>query len=93
MLAVGSPADFVPLVNLGGRLQFLGNGSLWLEGALPYDEGHYMCRAENGVGSPLTKTIFVAINGMFDNYLEKLKKEYISYFLNFPLSVNFLSIS
>ncbi|XP_013133341.1 PREDICTED: Down syndrome cell adhesion molecule-like protein Dscam2 [Papilio polytes] len=59
---VGSPAEFVPLVNLGGRLQFLGNGSLWLEGALPYDEGHYMCRAENGVGSPLTKTIFVAIN-------------------------------
>ncbi|CAH2050967.1 unnamed protein product, partial [Iphiclides podalirius] len=58
----GSPSDFIPLVNLGGRFQFLMNGTLWVESALPYDEGHYMCKAENGVGSPLTKTIFVAIN-------------------------------
>ncbi|CAH2101996.1 unnamed protein product [Euphydryas editha] len=59
---VGSASDFVPLVNLGGRFQFLSNGTLWIETALPYDEGYYMCRAENGVGTPLSKTIFVAIN-------------------------------
>lgn len=63
--AAGSPSDFMPLVNLGGRFQFLTNGTLWVESALPYDEGHYMCKAENGVGSPLTKTIFVAINGEY----------------------------
>ncbi|KAL4705617.1 hypothetical protein ACJJTC_018739 [Scirpophaga incertulas] len=57
-----SPSDYVPLVNLGGRLQFLANGTLWLESALPFDEGGYMCRAENGVGAPLTKTITVAVN-------------------------------
>ncbi|XP_045780750.1 Down syndrome cell adhesion molecule-like protein Dscam2 [Maniola jurtina] len=58
----GSASDFVPLVNLGGRFQFLSNGTLWIEAALPYDEGYYMCKAENGVGTPLSKTIFVAIN-------------------------------
>ncbi|XP_053609899.1 cell adhesion molecule Dscam1-like isoform X1 [Plodia interpunctella] len=55
-------ADYTPLVNLGGRFQVLSNGTLWIESALPYDEGHYMCKAENGVGSPLTKTVAVAVN-------------------------------
>ncbi|CAG9136240.1 unnamed protein product [Plutella xylostella] len=58
----GGSSDYSPLVNLGGRFQFLGNGTLWIEAALPYDEGHYMCRSENGVGSALTKSIFVAVN-------------------------------
>ncbi|XP_052738089.1 cell adhesion molecule Dscam2 isoform X2 [Bicyclus anynana] len=58
----GSATDFVPIVNLGGRFQFLTNGTLWIEAALAYDEGYYMCKAENGVGTPLSKTIFVAIN-------------------------------
>ncbi|CAH0727689.1 unnamed protein product, partial [Brenthis ino] len=58
----GSASDFVPLVNLGGRFQFVPNGTLSIEAALPYDEGYYMCKAENGVGTPLSKTIFVAIN-------------------------------
>ncbi|XP_061709196.1 cell adhesion molecule Dscam2 isoform X4 [Cydia pomonella] len=55
-------SDFVPLVNLGGRFQFYSNGTLWIESALPYDEGQYMCKAENGVGSPLSKTIKVDVN-------------------------------
>ncbi|XP_026317870.1 Down syndrome cell adhesion molecule-like protein Dscam2 isoform X2 [Hyposmocoma kahamanoa] len=55
-------ADFIPLVNLGGRFQFFSNGTLWIESALPYDEGHYMCKAENGVGSPLSNSIFVAVH-------------------------------
>nr|XP_049692182.1 Down syndrome cell adhesion molecule-like protein Dscam2 [Helicoverpa armigera] len=58
----GSSADYVPLINLGGRFQFLSNGTLWIESALPYDEGNYMCKSENGVGSPLTKIIFVSVN-------------------------------
>ncbi|XP_041974799.1 Down syndrome cell adhesion molecule-like protein Dscam2 isoform X2 [Aricia agestis] len=58
----GTGSDFAPLVNLGGRFQLLSNGTLWIEAALPYDEGHYMCKAENGVGTALTKNIFVAIN-------------------------------
>ncbi|KAH9634764.1 hypothetical protein HF086_013624 [Spodoptera exigua] len=58
----GSSTDYVPLINLGGRFQFLSNGTLWIESALPYDEGNYMCKSENGVGSALTKTIFVSVN-------------------------------
>ncbi|KAI5636739.1 immunoglobulin i-set domain-containing protein [Phthorimaea operculella] len=54
--------EYVPLVNLGGRFQFFSNGTLFIESALPYDEGQYMCKAENGVGSPLTHSIFVAVN-------------------------------
>ncbi|XP_028160475.1 Down syndrome cell adhesion molecule homolog [Ostrinia furnacalis] len=57
-----SSSDFIPLVNLGGRFQFVANGTLWIDAALPYDEGHYMCRSENGVGTALTKTITVAVN-------------------------------
>ncbi|XP_073957210.1 cell adhesion molecule Dscam2-like [Choristoneura fumiferana] len=55
-------SDFIPIVNLGGRFQFYSNGTLWIESALPYDEGQYLCKAENGVGSPLSKTIKVDIN-------------------------------
>lgn len=62
-ISAGSASDFLPLVNLGGRFQFLSNGTLCIESALPYDEGYYMCKAENGVGAPLTKNVFVAING------------------------------
>lgn len=58
----GSSTDYVALVNLGGRFQYLSNGTLWIESALPYDEGNYMCKSENGVGTPLTKTIFVSVN-------------------------------
>ena len=65
----GSSTDYVPLINLGGRFQFLSNGTLWIESALPYDEGNYMCKSENGVGSPLTKTIFVSVNGEFSQIL------------------------
>ncbi|XP_012543882.3 cell adhesion molecule Dscam2 isoform X1 [Bombyx mori] len=57
-----SSADYAPLVNLGGRFQFYLNGTLWIESALAYDEGNYMCKSENGVGTALTKIIFVAVN-------------------------------
>ncbi|XP_059046951.1 cell adhesion molecule Dscam2-like [Achroia grisella] len=57
-----SSTDFVPLVNLGGRFQLLTNGTLWIESALPYDEGHYICKSENGVAPSLSKSIAVAVN-------------------------------
>lgn len=69
----GSSIDYIPLVNLGGRFQFLSNGTLWIESALPYDEGNYMCKSENGVGTPLTKTIFVSVNGMYLVFSNKFK--------------------
>lgn len=50
-------------MNLGGRFQFISNGSLSIESTLPYDEGYYMCKSENGVGAALSKTILVSVNG------------------------------
>ncbi|XP_052750184.1 cell adhesion molecule Dscam2 isoform X2 [Galleria mellonella] len=57
-----SSTDSIPLINLGGRFQQLPNGTLWIESALPYDEGHYTCKSENGVAPTLSKSIAVAVN-------------------------------
>lgn len=41
----------------------MANGSMWLKGLGPLDEGHYLCRATNGIGSGLGKVIYVGVNG------------------------------
>lgn len=41
----------------------MANGSMWLETVSPQDEGHYLCRATNGIGSGLGKVIYVGVNG------------------------------
>lgn len=41
----------------------LGNGSLWFEAVTSEDEGNYLCRATNGIGSGLGKVIYVAVKG------------------------------
>lgn len=41
----------------------MANGSMWLEGVGTQDEGHYLCRATNGIGSGLGKVIYVGVNG------------------------------
>lgn len=55
--------DYQPLLNLHSRATLLANGSMWLEAVSPQDEGHYMCRATNGIGSGLAKVIYVGVNG------------------------------
>lgn len=59
-------SDFVPLVNLGGRFKFMSNGTMMVESASSYDEGQYMCKADNGIGTPLSKVIYVSVNGKID---------------------------
>ncbi|XP_047351251.1 Down syndrome cell adhesion molecule-like protein Dscam2 isoform X6 [Vespa velutina] len=55
--------DYQPLVDgLNGRLTILPNGSLWTASAGPQDEGHYLCRANNGIGSGLSKVIYVSVH-------------------------------
>lgn len=34
-----------------------------IEAASSYDEGQYMCKADNGIGTPLSKVIYVSVNG------------------------------
>lgn len=56
--------DYQPLVDgSDGRLTILPNGSLWTASAGPQDEGHYLCRANNGIGSGLSKVIYVSVHG------------------------------
>lgn len=43
---------------------------MWVEAVSSQDEGYYLCRATNGIGSGLTKVIFVAVNGkIFQNLI------------------------
>lgn len=48
---------------LDSRIMIMPNGSLWTASAGPQDEGHYLCRANNGIGSGLSKVIYVSVNG------------------------------
>ncbi|XP_063973280.1 cell adhesion molecule Dscam1 isoform X2 [Diachasmimorpha longicaudata] len=47
---------------LDSRITILPNGSLWIASAAPQDEGHYLCRANNGIGAGLSKIIYVSVN-------------------------------
>lgn len=58
--------DFQLLTDvLDGRLTILPNGTLWTNSAGPQHEGHYLCRANNSIGSGLSKVIYVSVNGGF----------------------------
>ncbi|XP_053986908.1 cell adhesion molecule Dscam2 isoform X2 [Hylaeus volcanicus] len=55
--------DYQPLVDgSDGRLTILPNGSLWTASAGPQNEGHYLCRANNGIGPGLSKVIYVSVH-------------------------------
>ncbi|XP_060516116.1 cell adhesion molecule Dscam2 [Cylas formicarius] len=54
------PTDYRP-INLH-RVNPMANGSLWFDSVVSQAEGHYLCRATNGIGSGLGKVIYVAVN-------------------------------
>ncbi|GBP67839.1 Down syndrome cell adhesion molecule-like protein Dscam2 [Eumeta japonica] len=52
-----------PVVELaGGGIVSLPNGTLLIEEVSLTDEGFYSCNVENGVGQPLSKTIWMSVN-------------------------------
>ncbi|XP_013147058.1 PREDICTED: Down syndrome cell adhesion molecule-like protein Dscam2 [Papilio polytes] len=52
-----------PVLELaGGGILSLPNGTLIIEEVSLTDEGLYSCNVENGVGSPLSKTIWMSVN-------------------------------
>ena len=59
-------AEYNPVLSMHGRSVLLSNGSIWMEAVDAADEGHYLCRATNGIGSGLSKVIYVSVNGEFD---------------------------
>ena len=43
------------------------NGTLWIEKSESFHEGHYLCKADNGVvhGSSLSKLAEISVNGKY----------------------------
>lgn len=58
------PGDYVSLES-GPRLIISGNGSVLIRTVDPSHEGHYTCQASNGIGSGLSKVIFLRVNGKY----------------------------
>jgi hypothetical protein len=58
------PGDYITLES-GPRLVISGNGSVLIRTADPSHEGHYTCQASNGIGSGLSKVIFLRVNGEY----------------------------
>jgi hypothetical protein len=56
------PGDYTTLES-GPRLVISGNGSVLIRAVDPSHEGHYTCQASNGIGSGLSKVIFLRVNG------------------------------
>ncbi|GLH10491.1 Protein sidekick [Gryllus bimaculatus] len=55
------PTDFVPL-ETNPQIILSSNGSVMIRAADPTHEGHYTCQASNGIGSGLSKVIFLRVN-------------------------------
>lgn len=52
-----------PVLELaGGGILSLPNGTLVIEEVSLTDEGLYSCNVENGVGQPLSKTVWMSVN-------------------------------
>jgi hypothetical protein len=56
------PGDYTTLES-SPRLVISGNGSVLIRAVDPSHEGHYTCQASNGIGSGLSKVIFLRVNG------------------------------
>lgn len=58
------PGDYITLES-GPRLVISSNGSVLIRTVDPSHEGHYTCQASNGIGSGLSKVIFLRVNGEY----------------------------
>lgn len=50
----------------GPLLTVSNNGSILIGAADHIHEGHYTCQANNGIGTGLSKVIFLRVNGKFE---------------------------
>ncbi|XP_070621494.1 cell adhesion molecule DSCAML1 isoform X2 [Erythrolamprus reginae] len=56
----GNPQQYHP-VPLTGRIQILPNSSLLIRHVLEEDIGYYLCQASNGVGTDISKSMFLTV--------------------------------
>lgn len=62
-----------PVLELaGGGILSLPNGTLVIEEVSLADEGLYSCNVENGVGQPLSKTVWMSVNSEYTLFLQLL---------------------
>lgn len=62
-----------PVLELaGGGILSLPNGTLVIEEVSLADEGLYSCNVENGVGQPLSKTVWMSVNSECSLFLQLL---------------------
>jgi hypothetical protein len=71
--------DYITLES-GPRLVISGNGSVLIRTVDPSHEGHYTCQASNGIGSGLSKVIFLRVNG---EYIHNHSRDICNYRYNF----------
>ena len=50
---------------LTGRIQILPNSSLLIRHVLEEDIGYYLCQASNGVGTDISKSMFLTVKSEF----------------------------
>ncbi|XP_028664324.1 LOW QUALITY PROTEIN: cell adhesion molecule DSCAML1 [Erpetoichthys calabaricus] len=58
--ASGNSQKYHP-VTLNGRIQILANGSLLIRHVLEEDVGNYLCQASNGVGTDISKSLYLTV--------------------------------
>ncbi|XP_026719403.1 Down syndrome cell adhesion molecule-like protein 1 [Athene cunicularia] len=56
----GNPQQYHP-IPLTGRIQILPNSSLLIRHVLEEDIGYYLCQASNGVGTDISKSMFLTV--------------------------------
>ncbi|OBS68516.1 hypothetical protein A6R68_02942 [Neotoma lepida] len=65
----GNPQQYHP-VPLTGRIQILPNSSLLIRHVLEEDIGYYLCQASNGVGTDISKAMFLTVKSSPSTYLK-----------------------
>ncbi|KAJ6653158.1 hypothetical protein lerEdw1_010031 [Lerista edwardsae] len=60
----GNPQQYHP-VPLTGRIQILPNSSLLIRHVLEEDIGYYLCQASNGVGTDISKSMFLTVKSAY----------------------------
>lgn len=58
------PNEFIPL-EPNTRLLIHRNGSVGIKNAERQHEGYYECQADNGIGTPISKIMFLKVNSKY----------------------------
>lgn len=66
----GNPQQYHP-IPLTGRIQILPNSSLLIRHVLEEDIGYYLCQASNGVGTDISKSMFLTVKSEYPGLCQR----------------------